>query len=201
MSAKWLAIILLFVTCTATGAELGRLFFTPDQRAKLDDARRRNLRIDFGNEGEPAATPAPPVAQHFSVNGVVRRNDGKSTVWINNRPVGEPSADGVSVSAGRDNRIRLTVPDSGRSLDLKVGQTAEVVSGTIAESFAKRPATGAEAKPPTADTTTTAAADKGPAAPQGKPALPQRQRAGRTDRDTDRPDDAANNNTGEPPPK
>ena len=48
--------------------------------------------------------------------------------------------------AKSDNRVRLSVSESGRSVDLKVGQTVEIVSGTIEESYLRRPAAKAEAK-------------------------------------------------------
>ena len=131
------AIALLFCASAATGADLGRLFFTPAQRAALDNARRQNIRIE--SVSEKVQTPAPPLPQNVSVNGVVRRSDGKSTVWLNNRPVTERSAGGINVSTNKnDSRVRLTVPDSDRSVDLKVGQTVEIVSGTIEEGYARR---------------------------------------------------------------
>ena len=39
---------LLFCAGTAMSADFGRMFFTPEQRATLDDARKKNLRIEIG---------------------------------------------------------------------------------------------------------------------------------------------------------
>ncbi len=129
------AIVLLLGAGTAAGAELGRLFFTPAQRATLDTMREKNI----GTEAAAAKEPAPPLPQNVTLDGVVRRSDGKNTVWLNSRAVTAPKAGDIGVSTGKnDNRVKLTVPESGRSLDLKVGQTAEIVSGTIAESYARR---------------------------------------------------------------
>ncbi len=140
------AMVLMLGAGTVAGAELGRMFFTPAQRATLDDARKQNLRIEVGGDNEQAA----PVPQNVSVNGVVRRSDGKSTVWLNDRAVSGVSgqrAGGLNVSVSKnDNRVRLTVPQSDRSIDLKVGQTLEIVSGTVEESYARRARPKPEAK-------------------------------------------------------
>lgn len=130
------AIVLMLGAGTAAGADLGRLFFTPAQRAVLDTARKQNIRSEVGSENEQAAAPVP---QNVSVNGVVRRSDGKSTVWINNRAVSAPQTSGINVSPNKhDNHVKLTVPESGRSVDLKVGQSVEIVSGTIEEGYSRR---------------------------------------------------------------
>ena len=129
------AIVLLLGVGTAAGAELGRLFFTPAQRATLDTMREKNI----GTEATAAKEPAPPLPQNVTLDGVVRRSDGKNTVWLNSRAVTAPKTGDIGVATGKnDNRVKLTVPESGRSLDLKVGQTAEIVSGTIAENYARR---------------------------------------------------------------
>jgi hypothetical protein len=137
--------LLLFCAGTAMSADLDRMFFTPAQRATLDNARKQNLRIEIGTAN---VQPAAPVAQNLSVNGIVRRSDGKSTIWLNNRAVTEPHAGGINVVTGKnDNRVKLTDPESGRSVDLKVGQTVEIVSGTIQENYTRRPLSKPEAKP------------------------------------------------------
>lgn len=129
------AIVLMLGAGTAVGAELGRLFFTPAQRATLDTMREKNI----GKEAVSEKEPAPPLPRNVTLDGVVRRSDGKNTVWLNSRAVTAPKAGDLGVSTGKnDNRVRLRVPESGRSIDLKVGQTAEIVSGTIAENYARR---------------------------------------------------------------
>ena len=105
--------------------------------------------------------------QNVSVNGVIRRSDGKNTIWLNNRVVGDHQAAGLSATLGRnDNRVRLSVAESGRNIDLKVGQTVEIVSGTIGESYLRRPATKLDVKtlPATAPDGTSAPKDAPPQA-------------------------------------
>jgi hypothetical protein len=141
--AAWI-IALMLLACVACAAELGRMFFTPAQRATLDNARKQNIRAEISNDVEQPATPLP---QNVSVNGVIRRSDGKSTIWLNNRMVGDHQTSGLSAAVGKnDNRVRLSVPESGRNVELKVGQSVEIVSGVIGESYLHRPAAKPDAK-------------------------------------------------------
>ncbi len=149
IAARGLVLLcLLAIANAASAAELGRMFFTPAQRATLDNARKQNIRAEIGNENEqqPAAAPVP---QNVSVNGVIRRSDGKNTIWLNNRVVNEQQPGSLNAAIGKgDNRVRLNVLESGRNVDLKVGQTVEIVSGTIEESYLRRPAAKPDVKPP-----------------------------------------------------
>ena len=142
-----LMLALLAAANAAAAAQLERMFFTPAQRATLDNARKQNIRVEIGNDSEQQPSTAP-VPQHVSVNGVIRRSDGKNTIWLNNRVVNEQHPGGLGAALGKtDNRVRLNVPDGGRNVDLKVGQTVEIVSGTIEESYLRRRAAKAEVKP------------------------------------------------------
>lgn len=57
---RWLAFIIFMLPLVSSAAEpLGRLFFTPQQRATLDNARGQKIKIDVEVEPE-TETPAPP---------------------------------------------------------------------------------------------------------------------------------------------
>jgi hypothetical protein len=144
-----LAIMLLACAGAASAAELGRMFFSPAQRAALDSARKQNLRTDIGNEdGERTPAAAAPLPQSVRMSGLIQRSDGKNTVWLNNKPITGKSSDGLSITTRRgDTRINLSQPDGGRSVDLKVGQTAEMISGTVEESYRRRLPAKVEEKP------------------------------------------------------
>lgn len=129
-------IVLMLGLGTAAGAESGRLFFTPAQRASLDKLRDLGAHSTVArgtDDNEPAQQ------QHVRVDGVLRRSDGKSTVWLNNRAVSSGQTSGIDIAVGKnDNRVKLTIPESSRSIELKVGQTVEIVSGAIDEGYARR---------------------------------------------------------------
>jgi len=83
---------------------LGRLFFTPEQRAQLDYSQARNIK------GTGSSAPV------LTVNGIVQKTGGERTVWVN----------GVSQSAeasGERNPTAqsVTIPGRSRPVKLKVG--------------------------------------------------------------------------------
>ncbi len=157
MTARLLALIILMAGAgTAAGAEFGRMFFTPAQRAALDSFRKQNIQsaiaIDDDRDKDLVVAPPPAGPEHMSVGGMVRRSDGKNTAWINNRAVDAGQPGGVNVAPGKnDNRVKLTAPQSGRSFELKVGQTVDVTSGTIEESYARRAVAKPAPEPEPAD--------------------------------------------------
>ena len=78
-----LAFALLLTAGPAVAAEpLGRLFFTTAQRASLDTARSQRSRVTLSAEKNEEAAQVPEV---ITYGGMVRRSDGKSTIWLNNR--------------------------------------------------------------------------------------------------------------------
>lgn len=93
---------------------LGRLFLTPDLRAKLDGQRRFNVKEVRSIEGGS-----------MRLDGVVVRSSGKSTVWINNLPQEETAVDtGVTARTSRQRPDRATlVTGEEAPADLKVGVT------------------------------------------------------------------------------
>lgn len=138
-----------FIGYAAYAAEpLGRLFYTPAQRAELDALRSKK------NVAPPTPEPAQPAAipDVVKYDGIVRRSDGRTTVWINNRAVddGKPAGElPLSSRVRPDHRIRLTLPEAGKEIELRVGQSVDVVSGSIVEPYA-RTAPNAEAVKPAA---------------------------------------------------
>lgn len=77
----------------AQPAELGRLFFTPDQRAQLEAARAR------AGSGAGVRTTTPPQSEApapVRYDGVVIRSDGKTTRWIDGAAqLGGPGPSGL----------------------------------------------------------------------------------------------------------
>jgi predicted amidohydrolase len=126
-SARVLCLVALLAPA-AQAEELGRLFFTPEQRAALD--ARRKARIP----DKPAAVSVEsPVTR---VDGIVRRQGGRSTVWLNGFPNPEgASPEGMQVApARRDPQgVSLSVGEGERSFELKVGQKLDRGSGTVSD--------------------------------------------------------------------
>ena len=111
----------------ARAQELGRLFFTPEQRAALD--ARRKARVP----DKPAAAPQveSPITR---VNGAVQRAGGKSTVWVNGEAIPEnvPSTPNQAVPrATSPGRVSLPLGEGGRELDMRVGESLNRGSGEV----------------------------------------------------------------------
>ena len=118
---------------------LGRLFFTPAQRASLDVARSQRARAALATE--KSEQEAAPVPQTITYSGVLRRSDGKTTVWINNQPVHDRESAGAAAIVGRvrpDGSVTLQVPQSGRSVSLKPGQSVELLTGAVEDAYSRR---------------------------------------------------------------
>lgn len=112
--AASLAVLTLAATATRAADPIGRLFFTPERRAVLERQRQSNIQETQTLEG---AT--------MSLDGVVVRSGGKSTVWINGRPQTESEATtGVqaAVVAGEPGRARLVAGEE-EVTELRVGET------------------------------------------------------------------------------
>ncbi|HQR03742.1 MAG: hypothetical protein JSR19_07495 [Proteobacteria bacterium] len=110
------AFMLLLPCSLAWGAEppaLGRLFFTPEKRADLDQQRQLNLQESQTLQG---AT--------LQLDGVVLRSDGRKTVWINGRPQNDNTGSGGVAARTRPaipGEATLT-PNGEASVELKVGE-------------------------------------------------------------------------------
>ncbi len=143
---KYLFLLIFFsVTETMAADSLGRLFLTPQQRTQIETTRAlRDRRLPTQEADGAPATPAPPQGPEVvTFNGVVRRSDGKSTVWINGQPLNErnrtqPDHE-VSVTGLRnDGAVSVAIPQAERRASLKVGQSLVVTSGKIEESYLRR---------------------------------------------------------------
>lgn len=104
-AARKLALMVLLSAATiADAGELGRLFFTPEQRTQLEYGKSQNL----GPGDGPRA---------LTVNGIVQKQGGARTAWIN----GVPQHDG-----GDDDRapesLLISTPVQSDPVKVKVGQ-------------------------------------------------------------------------------
>ena len=103
---------------SASAQDLGRIFFTPQQRQDLD--RRRNLNVT-------EETAAVVVESLVTVNGHVVRSSGKTTTWIN----GVPQYD---TYRGRT-PDRVGVESSNSAVGVKVGETLDRSKGEVRDTL------------------------------------------------------------------
>lgn len=110
---RLLLIALLAVVQTTGAEEMGRLFFTPAQRAQLD-------------RGKPPASSSGSNRRSLTVNGIVQKHGGNRTVWIN----------GVAQNAGTsDDRspdsVPVALPGKKQPVKVKVGEKVPVAPSTL----------------------------------------------------------------------
>jgi hypothetical protein len=98
----------------AAQENLGRLFFTEQQRQDLDRRRQANIR-----------EAAVVVESSVTVNGQVSRSSGRSTTWLNGVP---------QDNARRPlDPARVTLPggEGAPSVSVKIGQTLDKIRGEV----------------------------------------------------------------------
>jgi hypothetical protein len=107
------------VTIPCVSQEVGRLFFTPEQRSALD--ARRKARVP----DKPAAVVvASPTTK---LNGYVKRSAGPSTVWVNGEPLPEGTGDAPRIGP----RVSISVGDGGRRAALRPGEVLDRGTGEV----------------------------------------------------------------------
>jgi hypothetical protein len=119
MKARHLLWLFAGVLQPAFADELGRIFFTPEQRALLELAQQQATAADAEGEG-------------VTLNGIVVGSDGRQTVWVNGRP--KPDARAVGPGAAL-----IPLPAGPGQVRLKVGQTLDPITGRVGERL-RRPA-------------------------------------------------------------
>jgi hypothetical protein len=94
----------LIASAPANTEELGRMFYTPEQRAQLD--------ADHARSATPEDSP-----NVISIDGIVQRHGGERTVWIN----GVPQVAGRSDERSPES-VPVAVPGQSQPVEVKVGQ-------------------------------------------------------------------------------
>ena len=97
----------------------GRLFFSPQQRQRIDEARKRGVALGADTQledGQPVASQ-PPV-----LNGFVKRSDGNTAVWV----------DGVSRwNANSSSANNLSPSDVGGPANYLQSTSGEIAAPAI----------------------------------------------------------------------
>jgi len=100
---------------------LGRLFFTPERRAAMERQRTHNVQQAQALQGTT-----------MSLDGVVYRSSGKSTVWINRHAQNESDSARTGVTAKlspRDPGRAQIAPGEDTPANLKVGEAINRATG------------------------------------------------------------------------
>lgn len=127
-----LATLLLPASAHSADTALGRLFFSPQERAELEALR------------EPAASASPAMAeQTVHLKGLLLRQGQLTTVWLNDaKPVQAAQLNATSRTPAQSSpQLQLQLRQPGlRSVlpPLKVGQTLDLATGQLSEAYQPR---------------------------------------------------------------
>ena len=111
------------LTTPCAAQELGRLFFTPDQRSALD--ARRKARVP----DKPAAVVvASPTTR---LDGYVKRSAGPATVWVNGEALPEGSPEAPRIGRSQEGRVSVPVGEGGRRAGLRPGEVLDRGTGEV----------------------------------------------------------------------
>ena len=113
-----LALVSLMSTAALADDGLGKLFFSPAQRAALDAGKQIN---QPGSADKQARKPDTPPS--VTLNGVVVRSDGERTVWINGKPYQQRNPDGIRV------KTNPSIP-SAIVTELEIAVMVKTIKGT-----------------------------------------------------------------------
>ncbi|WP_269533644.1 hypothetical protein [Chitinimonas sp. BJYL2] len=111
---------------------LGKLFFSPSERAELD-----RIRAGIMDSDDPARA-----ARTLRLDGMVQKNDQQPIIWVNGlRHKGHDIA-GASITPTKLSASTLEVslpPPDARAMYLKVGQTLDPAGGNLREVYQRPP--------------------------------------------------------------
>ena len=131
---------------------LGRLFSTEDERVELNALRNdpNYGKVVEDEQAVPAGEPLP-MPGSITVNGFVRRSNGRHATWVNGSRIlsGESIRDGIrlepdGLSLGT---VRLVLPNGLDVLSLKPGQRLDVLEGQVLESYQSNGEVGVTSAP------------------------------------------------------
>ena len=97
---------LLVFAPAAQADSLGRLFFTPEQRAQLEYNRTHNAAAEEGN-----------TTSVLMVNGIIQKHGGSRTAWVNGKAQNAGSSDDQHPES-----LPVSVPGKPQPVKVKVGQ-------------------------------------------------------------------------------
>ncbi|OUS03326.1 hypothetical protein A9Q90_08485 [Gammaproteobacteria bacterium 54_18_T64] len=120
-------LVALLLTSSPHSAAFGRLLTSPAERVQLD--RQRN-----GSELVSASVQATPARQYVSLEGVVSRQNGPASIWINGQLQDKPRAHTGADRQGKAG-IDVVLPASQGSIRLQPGQLLHLDNGELHDAY------------------------------------------------------------------
>ena len=138
-------IILAALANPVQSTELGRVFFSPAERAVLEQTRRQaDLKPVVAEKPEVLPETWPVVEQAadrpaVTVNGYVKRSSGPPTVWINGVDSYQGDLSAVAVDRSniriKEGQVRVGQTAGEADLSLKPGQTFTPATREVTDAY------------------------------------------------------------------
>ena len=116
----------------AAQTDIERLFFTPQERQRLD-----HIRQGGGIEFQPTETPGQAAINSITVNGTLQKRGGGFRAWLNHKAL-DATDFNLPANVGRqltaEGGLPLQLP-GGLAANPKVGQQVNIKSGVISEAY------------------------------------------------------------------
>lgn len=124
--------------------DFGRLFSSAAERKKLDTLRKNQKLMVVNPQKTTILQPATDeLPAPITLQGYVKRSDGSTTLWINNKAVQENSTQD-DIEIGRLNKqdnsaknsadsLNVRIPATGKNVRLKAGQVYDPETNRIVE--------------------------------------------------------------------
>ena len=125
-------IFLLVLSCNVFAEKpLLRLFYSPNERAKIDSERRAPVKKENGN------VSTKPKTEIITVKGYLKRKGKSDVVWLNDKNTLKSNKllpDVRVVSVGSKGKINLQIKNSGR-VKVKPGKVLSIDPKIVIEAY------------------------------------------------------------------
>jgi hypothetical protein len=121
------------LSATASEPPIGRLFTSQRERASLDQDRQAGSK----SRSDSRTQSTDQVGDQVTLDGFVRKNNGKTTVWINQVPQhGRENPQGITIvqSDHHSTVVSMQLP-SGKNVNLKAGQKFDATNGKVTDVY------------------------------------------------------------------
>jgi hypothetical protein len=147
LSGALIVVVVTALTSSVSAAELGRLFFSPAERAALEQARRAQGDDETTLEGLGEVVEVPSggaemevaASERIRVNGYVSRSGGPETVWLNGLDSHQGNLAEIGIDANRIRlegaRVRVPAGIEAGGVLLKPGQSFDPASGDVLDAY------------------------------------------------------------------
>ncbi|MBV1960993.1 MAG: hypothetical protein KUG52_03310 [Immundisolibacteraceae bacterium] len=133
-STRFAALILIagLQPLNAAQADIDRLFFTPQERQRLN-----HIRQGGGIEFQPTASQGQNAINTITVNGTLQKRGGGFRAWLNQKALDDADFN-LPANVGRqlttEGGLPLQLP-GGLAATPRVGQQVNIKSGVISEAY------------------------------------------------------------------